>query len=475
MTTGSWSTYRTDTVSTACSSSSIIRNGTSVSWTGADSSVKRRPRSTFKERLALFLKNPEALPNGRPKVVLDTVSAASVYGAAQDNIFDTARTQRLKMYDEVPSQGDYGMPHAFSKSWTTYRETVFSWYFPNGQYAGSGTVGNCGFGYNGALKTPWTSSHDYKLLSRMREKVMGSDFNLASFLGAEGLDTLRFFTDTANRIYRSLAAARKLDFRNAHLILTGWGRVTYRSKSLAARERAAQEDIYRSIAEAASGKSRGQGWWSVPASTWLEYHLAVEPLLGDCVAAAEQLAHVTQMPRSLRVQASVTTRNKFTPGSVDLYSPLWTGERKVRKSVVAYFTHTPEPLSFLGFQDPEVTLWNAIPLSFVADYFVPIGSFLEARATAKAMPPGVYITSLKDETNLVSCQGKRQSAIIAPVDQAKQKFKTGSFQRTVSSSLDVPKPRVTPLGAFSSWQRAATVASLVAAFSDRSMVRDLRD
>lgn len=478
MTTGSWSTLRTVTIATDCSGASQRRNGTTVSWSGGDSPklIAKGQNRTFRERLVLFHKDPTVLPNGRPKPVKVDGSRVALDGLP-NNLFDASRTKRIRDYDQPSSGSDeYGTPHNYTKSWVTYAEpSAFPWYYGNGQYAGTCTISAGGFDYDSYLGTPWTADHDYKLLSRLRSKVVGSEFNLASFLGAEGLDTLKFMTDTANRIYRSMIAVRKLDFRQAHRVLSEWGRyrnVTY----LAGKRRREQEDIYRELLDTAAGRNRGQGWWSVPASTYLEWHLAVEPLLKDCVAAAEQLAHITQMPRTMKVTASVTARRVSTDAMV-YTGPVWVGARTVRKSVVAYFVHTPPPVDLFGFQDPEVTLWNALPLSFVADYFYNIGGFLEARAIAKALPQGTFITTVKDDTNLTACKGRKASGnwsqIISSSYQASQKQRRGSLTRTISTSLtqNVSVPDVKPLGLPSSWQQAATVASLIATFSDRHAKR----
>lgn len=470
MTVGSWSTYKEVTVSTMCSGASQLCNGTMVSWNGDNSPVLTAKKSTFRERHARFLLNPEILPNGKPKPIpVDGAYAAAK--AEAGTIFDASREKRIKLYDEPLSGGaEYGYPNKYTKTWQTYRETIFPFYYGNGTYAGTCTIANGGFSYDGVLGDPFTADHDYKLLSRLRSKVVGTEFNLASFLGAEGYDTLRFLTDTANRLYRSALAARKLDFRTAHKVLAEWGRysnVTF----LAGKRRREQEDVYRDLIEAAAGKHRGQGWWSVPASTWLNWQLAAAPLLGDVQAAAEQLAHITEMPRTLRVQASVTAKKLFNDSLVWTGS-VWVGSKSVRKSVIAYFKHTPEPSNFLGFQDPEVTIWNAMPLTFVSDYMYNIGGFLEARAIAKALPTGLYVTTVKDELNLVACRGRKfqgnWSNIIASTHQASQGYRQGSLTRTLSTSLSVPRPDVRPLGAFSSWKRAATVVSLFTIFSDRN-------
>lgn len=478
MTTGSWSTIRNTFAPTACQSVSTFRNGTSVSWSGADSTVNRRVKLTYKEREALFLKSPAQFPNGplgRRKFILDNSRTTGLV-TPPENIFDRTRTQRMRVPETVPNPDDYGTPHAYSKIWTTYRESLFAWRYPNGVLAdGGGSVSECGFGPGPEYSaSPWKPDHDYKLLSRLRSKVTGTEFNLASFLGAEGYDTLRFFTDTATRIYRTLSAVKQLKFKDAQKQLNDYGRYSGAGRAWSESRRNQQLDVYRDLMESAAAKNRGQGWWSVPASAWLEYHLAVEPVLKDAIAAAEQLAHMTQMPVTQRVQASVRVKKVFKDS--DVYSgPRWAGSIEERKNVVAYFTHTPEPLSFLGFQDPEVTIWNAIPLSFVSDYFYDIGGFLEARATAKAMPTGLYVISHKVETKLTALRGTMfqgiPKVIVDHIEGPKSQYVEGSLTRTIAASYDVPLPLVKPLGAFQNWQRAATVASLIATFSDRHASR----
>lgn len=465
MTTGSWTTLKESLTPSSCSSQGHVRNGTTVNWFGDDASVKKRPKQTWRERRALFLKNPMAVPFSKGQFKVDAAKAAQ--SGASNNIFDTARERRIKVFDGPPlDEGDYRSPHAFTKVWTRYQESLFTWFASDGTPY-TGTIAHCGFSA-GATTDPWTADHDYKLLERLRKKVVGTDFNLASFLGAEGRDTVRFLADSTQRLARTLMAAKKLDFPLAYNTLRGWGRYKPR-KSVDAQRRAQQEDVYRDLFTAGH-PDRSAGWIRRSAAQWLELHLAIEPLFGDIVAAAEMLAHVTQMPRSQKVQAMVRVRSPYPnihPG------PYWTGERQVKKSVVAYFTSEPDPASFLGLQNPEVTIWNAIPLSFVADYMLNIGGFLEANMTARAFPEGLYVTSRKDETRLTAALGMTGATISAD-DQKFQKYTTGSFVRSLSTVLDVPKPVFKPYGVLKNWQRAATASALIVSIGSGLDVRFFR-
>jgi hypothetical protein len=211
------------------------------------------------------------------------------------------------------------------------------------------------------------------------------------------------------------------------------------------------------------------GWETIVAGMYLEYHLAIEPLLGDAVAAAEQLAHLTQMPREKKVRASVKAKAGAWglppyPSSLGVWAK---NEKVVRKGVIAYFKHTPEPLNFLGLADPEVTIWNAIPMTFVSDYFYDIGGFLEARATARALPEGTYVVTTKASVVMqgylrtLSASGLTTMEVVNYADARNELRSFGDISREIRSDLAVPPPKLVPLGALKSWQRAATISALI--------------
>lgn len=467
MTTGSWDTRRNTQVSTS-TGLGPLRNGTYVTWTGADNVVRHGEKIPFKERKIEFLRDPTRMPYDKRNQPIDHDTTASK-GAGSD-LFSATRDRRIRVYDTPQAGSDYGTPNAFSKTWTFESQALLNVLEKSGSqwYPATGTILQKGWQPQTASPLAWTANEDYKLISRLRAKVVGSEFNAASFLGAEGYDTLRFLGDTANRIYRMCVAAKKLNFRQAADIARAWGR--YNRKSMSARERAQQIDVYRDLMEAAAGKRRSAGWSATAAAAWLDWQLAIRPLLGDVVAAAEQLAHITEMPASKRLHASVTLRSQYPTVT---NGPQWVGGRFYRKKVVAYFTSTPEPSNFGGFQDPEVTIWNAFPLSFVADYMLNIGGFLEARASAAAFPSGLFVTSIKNEERLTAFTGNKYLGtgynILASNGQF-EKYTRGSFTRGVSASLDVPNPAFKKFGSDTAWQRVVTIASLFTVFADPSKI-----
>jgi len=382
--------------------------------------------------------------------------------------------RRIKVYEgDNPRPPRSNEPHSFHKSWTEYNlyplgatrmrwdgyvpATDDHWYPVTITAKADSLIPSPAYG--------WTSDDDFKLLDKLQTRVQGSSFNMASFLGAEGSDTVRFIGDTANRIYRALVAVRRgnLNRAVAQLRQIDGGFVRKINQTAFNRRGAAriesQLDVYRNaLSELVDSKGRRRdGWRKLTADNWLEFHLAAEPLMGDVKAAAEQLAHHMSVPfqQSYRAQREVRT-DSIHPSSS------WAEAKSFyRKQVIAYLSEPQTVAQLSGVLDPEVVLWNAIPLSFVVDWFIPIGDYLTARAFVSHLS-GTFVTSTKQY------HVARSLTAVDPASRFPDRvfdnevfYTAGSFDRAVGSSLDVPRPRFNPLGAVSSWQRAATAVALI--------------
>lgn len=294
-----------------------------------------------------------------------------------------------------------------------------------------------------------------KLVQRLKEKHQGSDFNMSVFLG-EGHQTLKLLADSAIRIAKSLWHLRKGDLTGAaRSLLQGTGRkpvVPYH------------------------GWTKGKHSFidvnaSSLASNWLELQYGWLPLLEDAKGAAELLAHRLNIPFQTTYRVSVK-RELVTWQATDLGSPTYpivvgTRIRKSRRSLVARVREKPTIPKLLGLLDPAQVAWELLPFSFVADWFIPIGSWLEARGFAQGLE-GVFITTDKNSEEGIAGPGW-PGGNYSGITQRWLKM-----SRTISSSLDVPFPAVKPLKDALSWKHCANAMALVTSFATGTSVRTIR-
>jgi hypothetical protein len=201
-----------------------------------------------------------------------------------------------------------------------------------------------------------------KLIGKLREKISGSDFNMSVMLG-EGHQTVRMIGDTAIRIAKSLRHLRKGD-------LAGTARSLLEGTSRAPLKPYKQMRPFKPTVDRMS-------------SHWLELQYGWKPLIKDVQAGAEFLAHKLSVPMQQTYRMSRKKEMKVTkPGlDLDIFPGVqcWS-HREIRRSLIVRVTEPPSMMAQLGLLDPEIVAWELLPFSFVADWFLPIGSWLEARA-----------------------------------------------------------------------------------------------
>lgn len=115
---------------------------------------------------------------------------------------------------------------------------------------------------------------------------------------------------------------------------------------------------------------------------WLELQLGWLPLVRDIYALAEL---VELKPRVSRIRASA--KNSVPSG----YTSNGNGDLVVirnerRLHIVVEVSSQPNIQERLGLTDPLVIGWELVPLSFVADWFLPIQKNLETYHALAAMP-----------------------------------------------------------------------------------------
>jgi len=284
--------------------------------------------------------------------------------------------------------------------------------------------------------TLWTSNDDLALLGKLREAIAGSDFNLGVFLG-EGKKTVEMIAQTATRLYNFRRYAVRGNFRKARDALV--------------------EGI-----KSAEGNYGSHGRRKV-ASGHLELQYGWLPLLSDLEGGAHFLAHNFSLPPEQKV---VVVRNA---GGVPRHSVVkqfnsglaaWFYTERCSKRLVAKIREK-SVIQLSGLLDPLSVAWELVPFSFVFDWAIPVGNYLQARALPQALQAS-YVSSYKREAKYTTPHGSPSARGDHPLyTGAGSTQEVYSFVREVFTAIDVPLPSVKPLGKILSFKHALNAVALL--------------
>lgn len=177
---------------------------------------------------------------------------------------------------------------------------------------------------------------------------------------------------------------------------------------------------------------------SLIANSWLEFSFGVLPLIEDIYALAEIASKQNEMRRR------VVVRKRGRPGK---YSSPWayaecSGSIVYKKQLIVFLEQEQLPTFWeqFGLADPATILWELLPWSFVVDWVLPIGKFIEAQSFARRVK-GTFVTTVfqKGEYSM-SLNGATFHPSYALTELLREHGETWSVVRTVSTSLDVPLP-----------------------------------
>lgn len=311
------------------------------------------------------------------------------------------------------------------------------------------------FGYPSWSPESLLQSEDqFKLINKLRAKVIGSDFNMSVAM-AELNESADLIANAARRIARYMGYMAKGQYAHALEALLG------------------------ELAPGTARRVRDRGRRREEiASRHLEMQYGWKPLLQDTVAGAEALAEALNAPVRKSYRARVRVEKNYskhtTIGGSCLGPPsdyVGAAVKTHSRSIICRFTEKPSVPKLLGLLDPEVVAWEKVPFSFVADWFIPVGDWLQARGFAQGLD-AVFIQSDKKTGRAFPPYTKDRAQLIVsnPEDvlAVQPDFFKVEFSRVILTSLDVPKPRMQPLNKVLSWSRAANaVALLVGRYSGR--------
>jgi hypothetical protein len=188
-----------------------------------------------------------------------------------------------------------------------------------------------------------TNNEVLRIQNNLLQKVKGHSFDLGVNLAQMGQVT-RMASSNLGKLGRSFLALRHGDF------------------SAAARELGAAPRVSRLRPPDISGR-------------WLELQYGWMPLLSDTYEAAKAFEAISKGPRTARFRSSKVTKSMeaFYATGDDSWS-------RLHKRTLQYSFELYEEMGFarqLGMLDPLSVAWELIPYSFVVDWFVPLGTYLD--------------------------------------------------------------------------------------------------
>jgi len=198
---------------------------------------------------------------------------------------------------------------------------------------------------------------------------------------AEMNKTVDHLAKTAKRLFNSLRALKKgdfLGFTNALGVTSGSaGKKRFYRKKKGESRNPNSSRFGEYSTSTASGRTR-----DFAAETWLEYQYAWKPLLFDVYSHAKALAELNIEHQHVirRAEGSAQSHADMTVTYRPQYQLVTkrSEERKWSKVGVFYQLQNGAPNAFtqLGIDNPLAVAWELVPFSFVADWFLPIGTYL---------------------------------------------------------------------------------------------------
>lgn len=211
-----------------------------------------------------------------------------------------------------------------------------------------------------------------KLNSKLIDAAKGNQWNVPVFF-VEGRKTVEMVVDAATRIAlmgRALRRGRINDFL----------KYSHPSNKTRVASNALRQRFGRHYAKDPQGAF---------ASYWLQMTYGWVPFMGDVKNAMNSLMDTAERPESLDGTVRARYSQTSTPTLVknakvfsDAGLEIWGDyEYLKRESFRATWHYTVKPGDVpgrFGLLNPLEVVWELIPLSFVADWFLPIGDYLSA-------------------------------------------------------------------------------------------------
>jgi len=231
------------------------------------------------------------------------------------------------------------------------------------RYISTNAIANQGYGGYGTRHDfpAYSSDNQLQLLSKLSSEIRGHDFNAGVF-GGTLHQTLGTLTGSASAFFGGFRALRHGDVESA---MRSFARTISGEKLL--------------------GQNAGKvfGWrrakqldGSEMAATLLAYRYGWEPLIKDVYEAAKYLEQQTQ-ERQIRIRIRGPVQSSWLNDPVAGASYSYVTRKTVKRELRVVYTEMLSKARSLGLTNPATIAWELIPYSFIIDWFIPIGQYIE--------------------------------------------------------------------------------------------------
>lgn len=207
---------------------------------------------------------------------------------------------------------------------------------------------------------------EIKALNKTIAKAKGHSFNLA-VTSAESRQTIRLVKDTVLTIGRSALALKNGNIKVAVETLLNSSAVRRR---LTVRNHRTLTRVSQTSMRKAKLSDIGQ--------KWLELQYGWGPLYNDVYEGMSALHASNMRKKTFNISS---TAQKIARAEISNNPGVYTGILKYQETCNIKYRWTnqvPVDSNSLGLHDPATVAWELLPFSFVADWFLPIGPYLEA-------------------------------------------------------------------------------------------------
>jgi len=247
-------------------------------------------------------------------------------------------------HQQTGGDGKYEvLPSGIRVKWNNYYKRVYEEFLtPN---SGFGVYAM--YGDNSSALFGWDDNRSVALENKLVSKIKDHDFNLAVAV-AEGSQTVKLVVNTIRTFNSALKDLHRGNITSA-IRRFSWNSGHAAPSSLTGR---------------------------TVASRWLELQYGWLPLLSDCYEAARAFEKLSHSPRTFSVRVSKHIDSVYdssqAPSNYSLLRRFHTS-----KSIIYEASENMSAQRSLGLSDPLSVAWEITPFSFVADWFIPIGVYLE--------------------------------------------------------------------------------------------------